>query len=117
MPNVKPGDLARVISDTPYARGFKGIQVFVHGPAEQAVWNLDPCDYPHWEVEALEHREVETAMRTIGPFVELQRYDMPAGSRFGCCDSHLRRIDPPADSLDIFKPEALPHEHKEPQSA
>ena len=118
MPNVKPGDLARVIADNPpHVEGIAKMQVLVIGLPSQ-YWNHGhQCEHPHWEVEALESRDITVRRHFAFDLWEERHELLKAGDILCCCDSMLRRIDPPADVEDVFKPEALPHELKDEQHA
>ena len=106
MSNVKPGDLARVVAD-PGNQGTLGMQVLV---VEAAADNGNLYIWAHklkgrfvWKVQILETRKI---LERRGPqFVA-------AGELLYSTDNVLRRIDPPADSLDLLREEPLPGERQ-----
>jgi hypothetical protein len=110
MPNVKAGDLARVVYD-PQNQGVVGLQVYVVGPPYPNDYlkaaNIALVQKAHglaWEVQLLETRAFS--------YNGLRRL-FRAGNHMIAADIALRRIDPPADSLDLLRTTHLPNELRE----
>lgn len=97
MSNVKPGDLARVVVD-PDKQGFLGAMVAVQG-TPQPRWNfLIPRGTIYWECQMLESRHVDNQGHTMAGASGV----IKAGAFIVCDDRCLRRIDPPADTEQLY---------------
>lgn len=103
MSNVKPGDLARVVAD-PDNQGTLGMQVLVVERADDTLLYVRihrGQGRIAWKAQALETRKIRDSTRTTL---------VTAGTLLYSTDNVLKRIDPPADSLDLLREEPLPGE-------
>jgi hypothetical protein len=108
MSNVKPGDLARIIFDTLELNVGKQVHVEqVHIPRSlgEALMCLS-AGSTVWVCTALQPLRA-TASATSQKIV----WVMP-GQMICCADSWLKRIDPPADSMELLAEFPLPGEHR-----
>ena len=109
--NVKPGDMAKIISD-PHNQGVLGLLVLVveRAKGRNAEYLRQHYLCECWDIEILEARFIR------GTFAGDMLFK--AGAVLLAADCALKRIDPPADWQDLYlttpiEGESYPHRHME----
>lgn len=105
MPNVKPGDMAKIVCDPHFPSNVGAMLLVVERAPEYEAGLTQGQGSIVWLCKTLQPLHAYLNIRNKGDGVGL----IPAGNDFVTLDIWLRRIDPPANEDDVY--DEAPNEH------